>query len=134
MGVVLRLARHGKHKSPAYRIVAADKQANRDGRFLQVIGTYNTLQNPPLCIMKEDLVKKWVELGAIPSSMVRDLIRKQIPGYIESKEEHRTKKTLAARQKRKAKAKASGTKTSAPKAAKAAKPKAAPKAKAEAKE
>ena len=43
MAVVLRLTRLGKHKSPVYRIVAADKAAKRDGRFLEVIGTYNTL-------------------------------------------------------------------------------------------
>ena len=104
MAVVLRLARLGKHKSPVYRIVAADKQAKRDGRFLEVVGTYNTLENPSRITLKEDLVKKWVSVGAVPSQVVRSIIKRSIPGYIEAREEHQTKKVQAARQARKARA------------------------------
>ncbi len=46
MAVVLRLARLGKHKAPIYRIVAAEKQSRRDGRFLDIVGTYNPLTSP----------------------------------------------------------------------------------------
>ena len=104
MAVVLRLARLGKHKSPVYRIVAADKQAKRDGRFLEVIGTYNTLNNPARITLKEDLVKKWMEAGATPTLVVRSIIKRTIPGYVEAREEHKTKKTQAARKARKARA------------------------------
>lgn len=104
MAVVLRLARLGKHKSPVYRIVAADHQAKRDGRFLEVVGTYNTLGNPAAITLKEDLVKKWVSAGAKPSAVVRSIIKRSIPGYIEAREEHQLKKVQAARKARKARA------------------------------
>lgn len=105
MAVVLRLARLGKHKSPAYRVVATDQQNKRDGRFLQIVGTYNPLANPARVALKEDLIKKWIELGAKPTEVVRSLIRKTIPGYIEAREEHKVKKTQELRKKRKLAAK-----------------------------
>lgn len=105
MAVVIRLARLGKHKTPAYRIVATDKQNKRDGKFLEVVGTYNPLLSPAGVSMKEDLIKKWVGLGAQPTEVVRSLIVKTIPGFIESREEHKKKKVQEARQKRKARAK-----------------------------
>jgi small subunit ribosomal protein S16 len=106
VAVVLRLARLGKHKSPAYRIVATDRQNKRDGRFLEVLGTYNPLVNPTRVTLKEDLVKKWLGVGALPSDVVRSIIRKNLPGVIEAREEHQTKKVQEARRKRKARAKA----------------------------
>jgi small subunit ribosomal protein S16 len=106
VAVVLRLARLGKHKSPAYRIVATDRQNKRDGRFLEVIGTYNPVVNPTRVTLKEDLVKKWLGVGALPSDVVRSIIRKNLPGIIEAREEHQTKKVQEARRKRKARAKA----------------------------
>ncbi len=102
MAVVLRLARLGKHKSPVYRIVAADKQAKRDGRFLEVIGTYNTLNNPARITLKEDLVKKWMAAGATPSLVVRSIIKRTIPGFVEAREDHKRKKIQDARKARKA--------------------------------
>jgi small subunit ribosomal protein S16 len=87
-----------------YRIVAADKQAKRDGRFLEVVGTYNTLNNPARITLKEDLVKKWMEAGAKPTLVVRSIIKRTIPGFVEAREEHQTKKTQAARKARKARA------------------------------
>ena len=104
MAVVLRLTRLGKHKSPVYRIVAADKQAKRDGRLLEVIGTYNTLNNPARITLKEDLVKKWMEAGAKPTLVVRSIIKRTIPGFVEAREEHQAKKIQAARKARKARA------------------------------
>lgn len=109
MAVVLRLTRLGKHKSPVYRIVAADNQAKRDGRFLEVVGTYNTLSNPARITLKEDLVKKWMEVGAKPTLVVRSIIRRTIAGYVEGREEHQRKTLQAARKARKARA-AKGTK------------------------
>ncbi len=106
MAVVLRLARLGKHKSPAYRIVATDRQNKRDGRFLEVLGTYNPVVNPTRVTLKEDLVKKWLGVGALPSDVVRSIIRKNLPGVIEAREEHQAKKVQEARRKRKARAKA----------------------------
>lgn len=107
MAVVLRLARLGKHKSPAYRVVATDKQNKRDGRFLEVLGTYNPLSNPARVTLKEDLIKKWLGLGAKPTDVVRSLIKKTMPGVVEAREEHKLKKIQDARKKRKQRAKAS---------------------------
>lgn len=106
MAVVLRLARLGKHKSPAYRIVATDKQNKRDGRFLEVVGTYNPLFNPARVTVKEDLIKKWLGLGAKPTEVVRSIIKRSIPGLVEGREEHQRTKIQAARKARKARAKA----------------------------
>jgi small subunit ribosomal protein S16 len=104
VAVVLRLARLGKHKSPAYRIVATDRQNKRDGRFLEVVGTYNPLFNPARVTIKEDLVKKWLAVGAQPSDVVRSLIKRSIPGVVEAREEHQRTKIQAARKARKARA------------------------------
>jgi small subunit ribosomal protein S16 len=106
VAVVLRLARLGKHKSPAYRIVATDKQNKRDGRFLEVVGTYNPLFNPARVTVKEDLIKKWLGLGAKPSEVVRSIIKRSLPGLVEGREEHQRAKLQAARKARKARAKA----------------------------
>lgn len=110
MAVVLRLARLGKHKSPAYRVVATDKQNKRDGRFLEVVGTYNPLSNPARVTLKEDLIKKWVSLGAKPTDVVRSLIKKAIPGLVEGREEHKLKRIQDARKKRKIRAKGTSKK------------------------
>ena len=105
MAVVLRLARLGKHKSPAYRVVATDKQNKRDGRFLEVVGTYNPLTNPARVTLKEDLVKKWLGQGAKPTEVVRSLIKRAMPGIVEAREEHQLKRIQDARKKRKQRAK-----------------------------
>jgi small subunit ribosomal protein S16 len=106
VAVVLRLARLGKHKSPAYRIVATDKQNKRDGRFLEVLGTYNPLFDPSKVSLKEDLIKKWLAYGALPSEVVRSLIMKAMPGLVEGREKHQIDKVKDARRKRKERIKA----------------------------
>ena len=101
MAVVLRLARHGQKKRPFYRIVAAEKQCRRDGKYLEIIGTYNPLVEPPACTLKEDRVRHWIDEGAGQSQLVRSLIKKQFPGLIEEKLEHKQKKLQEKRKKRK---------------------------------
>lgn len=103
MAVTLRLSRYGQKNRPFYRIVAANKAAKRDGRFLEIIGSYNSRANPPTFVLKEDKVKKWLQVGALPSRLVRDLIVKSFPGLIEGQEKHRLAKIQAARKKRKQK-------------------------------
>ena len=106
MSVVLRLSRVGKHKSPSYRVVAAEKARPRDGRFLEIVGTFNPLKNPAECSLKEDLIKKWIGYGATPSTVVSSLIKKSFPGILEAREDNKRKKTQEARRKRKQRAKA----------------------------
>ncbi len=76
MAVKIRLARHGAKKRPFYRIVAAQNEAPRDGRFLEVLGTYNPLTEPATVEIKVDRVKDWLGRGAQPSDTVRSLLRK----------------------------------------------------------
>lgn len=76
MAVKIRLARHGKKRAPFYRIVAADIQAKRDGRFLEILGTYDPNTNPAVVVLKHDRVQHWIDNGALPTDTVRSLLRK----------------------------------------------------------
>jgi len=67
MSVKIRLARHGKKKKPFYRIVIADSESPRDGRFLENVGTYNPLVDPVEVSLKQERVKYWIDQGAIPT-------------------------------------------------------------------
>ena len=77
MAVRIRLARHGAKKNPFYRIVVADGESPRDGRFLEIVGTYDPLQDPALVTLKEDRINFWMDQGATPSDTVRSLLKKQ---------------------------------------------------------
>jgi len=71
----------GKKKRPFYRIVAADSRRARDGRFLEVLGTYNPIERPATVVVAEEKITKWLDDGAVLSDTVDSLLR-QI-GYIE---------------------------------------------------
>ncbi|MBW1714320.1 MAG: 30S ribosomal protein S16 [Deltaproteobacteria bacterium] len=77
MAVRIRLTRKGAKKKPFYRIVAADSEAPRDGRFLEVIGHYNPQTDPAQISIDEEKVAKWIERGAKVSETVRSLLRKK---------------------------------------------------------
>jgi small subunit ribosomal protein S16 len=77
MGVRIRLARHGAKKKPFYRIVVADSENPRDGRFLEKVGTYDPLKDPVAVSLDPDRIKYWIEKGAIPSDAVRSLLKKE---------------------------------------------------------
>jgi small subunit ribosomal protein S16 len=66
----------GAKKRPFYRIVAADSRSPRDGRFIEVIGTFNPLTEPVELKIDEDKAMKWLNDGAKPSDTVRDLSSK----------------------------------------------------------
>jgi small subunit ribosomal protein S16 len=104
--VVIRLARHGKHKAPFYRVVVADHEMKRDGRHLEVVGTYNTMTNPSALTLKEDRVKYWVGVGAKPSDTVARLIERTVPGYLGEIAKAQRAKIVSRRTARKARAKA----------------------------
>jgi small subunit ribosomal protein S16 len=74
--VRLRLTRAGRHKRPFYRIVAADARMPRDGRYLEVLGTYDPLKTPAAVTMKEDRVMEWLKRGAKPSVTVHHLLNR----------------------------------------------------------
>jgi small subunit ribosomal protein S16 len=76
MAVKIRLARHGAKKRPFYRIVVADNESPRDGRFLENVGTYNPLRDPVEVTLKTDRVQYWLQQGAIPTDTVRSILKK----------------------------------------------------------
>ena len=76
MAVKLRLTRMGAKKKPFYRIVAADSRSPRDGRFIEVIGTYNPLVSPAETKVDEELAIKWLKNGATSTDTVRNLFSK----------------------------------------------------------
>ena len=102
MAVTIRLARHGQKKRPFYRIVAADIEMKRDGRFLEILGTYNSLQDPPLVNIKEDRIKYWISQGATTTRIMGDVIKKNIPGLLEERDKARVEKRIARRKNRRA--------------------------------
>ena len=75
--VKIRLARHGAKKKPYYRIVVADSESPRDGRYLENVGTYDPLQDPAKVTFKEERIKYWIGQGAIPSDTVKSLFKKE---------------------------------------------------------
>lgn len=77
MAVKLRLKRMGAKKRPFYRIVAADSRSPRDGRFIEIVGTYNPIMEPAEVKVNEEVALKWLSNGAIPTDTVRDLLSKQ---------------------------------------------------------
>ena len=77
MSVKIRLARHGVKKRPYYRIVAADSESPRDGKFLEKIGTYNPLKDPAEVTLSADRVQYWMDQGAEPSDTVKNLLKKE---------------------------------------------------------
>ena len=74
MSVAIRFSRQGKKKSPFYRIVAADKRCARDGRFIELLGTYH----PTTKVLKLDAERyaKWLKVGAQPSGTLAAIVRR----------------------------------------------------------
>lgn len=81
MAVRIRLARHGAKKKPFYRIVVADSESPRDGRYLETVGTYNPLLDPAEISLKQERVQYWLEQGAIPTDTVRSLLKKEVASH-----------------------------------------------------
>ena len=77
MSVKIRLARHGAKKRPFYRIVIADNESPRDGRFLEAIGTYNPLKEPAEVTLKTERVKYSIDKGALPTATVKNLLKNE---------------------------------------------------------
>ena len=74
MPVTIRLRREGSSKRPRYRVVVADSRSPRDGRFIEVIGHYNPVTQPPTVKIDREKASAWISKGAQPSNTVRKLI------------------------------------------------------------
>lgn len=77
MAVKIRLRRMGAKKAPFYRVVVADSRYPRDGRFIEEIGTYNTMTEPATVSIDADKAKKWIANGAQPTDTVKAILKKE---------------------------------------------------------
>ena len=75
MAVKLRLMRMGKKKQPTYRLVAADGRSPRDGRFIEIVGTYDPRAEPSLIKLDNDKAVEWLRKGAQPTEPVAKLLK-----------------------------------------------------------
>ena len=73
----IRLRRVGKRKNPSYRIVVADVRAPRDGAYLEWIGNYDPMADPPAVTIKKDRAEEWLSKGAQPSDAVKRILQWQ---------------------------------------------------------
>ena len=82
MAVRIRLTRKGRKKQPIYRIVVADSESPRDGKFLDIVGTYDPMQDPAAVQIDNVKLESWMKQGAKPTQTVESLIRKYVPGVV----------------------------------------------------
>lgn len=76
MPVRIRLRRVGQKKQPSYRVVVADARSPRDGRFVETIGHYNPLTDPPTTTIDEERARLWLSRGAQPTEAVARILYK----------------------------------------------------------
>ncbi len=73
----IRLARRGGKGRPYYRIVVADSESPRDGRFLEILGSYNPQKDPAEVVLKKERIVDWLSKGATPTLTVSQLLAKK---------------------------------------------------------
>src|SRR3954467_1011563 len=93
--VRIRLRRTGRKKSPYFRIVVADSQSPRDGRFIEIIGQYAPRQGNNAINLEVERANYWLDQGAQPSDTVRSLLRRA--GVMKARHETRLGRTLSAK-------------------------------------
>jgi small subunit ribosomal protein S16 len=120
MAVSIRLRREGTKNSPYYKVVVADKRSPRDGKFIEIVGTYDPKKAGQNSTLKLDRIEHWISKGAQPSDTVRSLIKKT------KNPEAAAKKAAAAAAKKAAPAPKPAPAPAAPVAAEPSEPAAAP--------
>lgn len=80
MAVRIRLARAGAKGKPFYRVVASDSQSPRDGRYLELLGTYDPRKSPPEVKLKIDRVQHWIGKGALPTDTIKRFLTTETLG------------------------------------------------------
>lgn len=76
MAVRIRLARHGRKKKPFYKVVVVDSESPRDGKFIEILGTYDPMVEPPKTALKDERLVYWLLQGAKPSETVKSILKK----------------------------------------------------------
>lgn len=74
MAVKIRLKRMGAKQRPFYRVVVADSRSPRDGRFIEILGTYNPITKPATITVDEEKTINWLSKGAIPTDTVKNIL------------------------------------------------------------
>ena len=92
--VKIRLRRTGRKKQPTFRIVIADSQSPRDGKFIEVVGQYTPRQGEQALNLKSERVHYWLDNGAQPTDTVRSLLRRA--GILKARHEARLARKLTA--------------------------------------
>ena len=77
MAVKIRLARMGAKKKPFYRVVAANSEAPRDGKYLEILGSYDPTKNPAVINLHKEKVSLWLQKGATVSGSARAILKKE---------------------------------------------------------
>lgn len=77
MALRIRLARFGAKKRPYYRLVVTNSESPRDGKFLEIVGSYDPNQEPAAVTVKEELLALWLSRGAKPTDTVASLLKRQ---------------------------------------------------------
>ena len=77
MAVKIRLARMGAKKKPFYRFVAANSDAPRDGRYLEILGSYDPTKNPAVINLHKEKVSLWLQKGATVSGSARAILKRE---------------------------------------------------------
>ena len=133
MAVHIRMRRIGRRNRPYYRIVAADHRRAREGKFLEILGTYDPVVKPAVVKLFEDRLSHWLNEGAEPSDTVRTLLRQVgfTPKYLKAKKGEdvstiEVKSTIKERRKKTKRMKKAVLAEAAPAADKAASPPAEP--------
>ena len=75
--LAIRLSRIGKKKKPFYRVVVIERTRPTDGRFVEIVGTYDPLKKPAEIKLVADRIKHWISKGAQPSDTVRSFLRRE---------------------------------------------------------
>jgi small subunit ribosomal protein S16 len=97
VAVKLRLMRMGKKKQPTYRIVAADSHSPRDGRFIEIVGTYAPRAEPSVINVDNDKAVAWLAKGAQPTETVKKIL--EISGALSAYSDAKTAAKSAAKSK-----------------------------------
>ncbi len=77
MAVRIRLSRFGRKKQPFYRIVVQNSEAPRDGKFLEIVGTYNPMTDPQEITIHQDKLQPWLDNGAQPTTTVKSILARK---------------------------------------------------------
>ncbi len=77
MAVKFRLTRHGSKKKPFYRIVVADERCPRDGKFIDMVGSYDSLKDPLEVSSNKEKIATWYEKGVRPTKTVEELFKRE---------------------------------------------------------